>query len=120
MPCLKISTSQQLDRFDTEEIVFIVADGNYSDVHLVGGEPTKLTFQLKVFEEKIKELGVRNFIRVGRSLIVNKRFIQMVNVPNQLLRLWGSSMEQPVNLKVSREALRLLKEILDKEEGGQA
>ncbi len=51
MEWLNISTSIELVRVQTDDIVFIQADGNYSDMYLFNGKPHTMTFKLKFFEE---------------------------------------------------------------------
>lgn len=51
MEWLNISTSIELVRVQTDDIVFIQADGNYSDMHLFNGKSHTMTFKLKFFEE---------------------------------------------------------------------
>ncbi len=49
MEWLNISTSIELVRVQTDDIVFVQADENYSDVYLFNGKPHKMTFKLKFF-----------------------------------------------------------------------
>lgn len=72
MEWLNISTSIELVRVQTDDIVFIQADGNYSDMYLFNGKPHTMTFKLKFFEEAFLHLKTNSFVRVGKSLIVNK------------------------------------------------
>jgi DNA-binding LytR/AlgR family response regulator len=51
MEWLKISTSTELIKVKTEDIVFVQADGNYSDLYLFNGKPHKVTFKLHVIDE---------------------------------------------------------------------
>jgi DNA-binding LytR/AlgR family response regulator len=58
------------------------------------------------------------FARVGRSLIVNKRYIHVINLTEQILIFFGQQIKsdiKPVN--VSRDALKQLKELLENEKG---
>ena len=74
MEWLRISTSTELVRVATDEIVYVRADGNYSDLVLTNGKSRKMTFQLHFFDEVFQQLQNNMFARVGRSLIVNKPF----------------------------------------------
>ena len=51
MEWLRISTSTELVRVATNEIVYVRADGNYSDLVLTNGKSRKMTFQLHYFDE---------------------------------------------------------------------
>ena len=75
MEWLRISTSAELVRVATDEIVYVRADGNYCDLVLTNGTRRKMTFQLHFFEEIFQQLQNNTFVRVGRSLIVNKRYM---------------------------------------------
>lgn len=83
MEWIKISTSTELVRVQTEEIVFVQADGNYSDLYLFNGKPHKMTFQLHFFDDVFQRLKNNIFVRVGKSLIVNKNYIHIVNITCQ-------------------------------------
>ena len=118
MEWLRISTSTELVRVATDEIVFVRADGNYSDLVLTNGKSRKMTFQLHFFDEVFQQLQNNMFVRVGRSLIVNKRYIHVINLTEQMLIFSGQQIKgdiKPVN--VSREALKQLKELLENEKG---
>jgi DNA-binding LytR/AlgR family response regulator len=118
MEWLRISTSTELVRVATDEIVYVRADGNYSDLVLTNGKSRKMTFQLHFFDEVFQQLQNNMFARVGRSLIVNKRYIHVINLTEQILVFSGQQIKsdiKPVN--VSREALKQLKELLENEKG---
>ena len=118
MEWLRISTSAELVRVATDEIVYVRADGNYSDLVLTNGKSRKMTFQLHFFDEVFQQLQNNMFARVGRSLIVNKRYIHVINLTEQILIFSGQQIKgdiKPVN--VSRDALKQLKELLENEKG---
>ena len=118
MEWLRISTTTELVRVATDEIVYVRADGNYSDLVLTNGKSRKMTFQLHFFDEIFQQLQNNMFVRVGRSLIVNKRYIYVINLTEQTLTFSGQQINgdiKPVN--VSREALKQLKELLENEKG---
>jgi DNA-binding LytR/AlgR family response regulator len=121
MEWLKIMTSTEMVRVRTTEIVYVSADGNYSDVMLTNGRSRKMTFQLHYFEEIFKQLQDNTFVRVGRSLIVNKRYVFVIDLKRQMLMLTGQSLKTEIQpIKVSREALTKLMETLAKEKGGSS
>ena len=118
MEWLRISTSTELVRVATDEIVYVRADGKYSDLVLTNGKSRKMTFQLHFFDEVFQQLQNNMFARVGRSIIVNKRYIHVINLTEQMLIFSGQQIKsdiKPVN--VSREALKQLKELLENEKG---
>jgi DNA-binding LytR/AlgR family response regulator len=118
MEWLRISTSTELVRVATDEIVYVRADGNYSDLVLTNGKSRKMTFQLHFFDEVFQQLQNNMFVRVGRSLIVNKRYIYVINLTDQMLMFSGQQIKDDIKpLNVSREALKQLKELLENEKG---
>ena len=116
MEWLKISTSTELVRVQTEDIVFVQADGNYSDVYLFNGKPHKMTFKLHFFDEVFQKLKNNSFVRVGKSLIVNKNYIYVINLTSQELVLTGSRLKGEFKLKASKDALKDLKTLLEGEQ----
>ena len=118
MEWLRISTSTELVRVATDEIVYVRADGNYSDLVLTNGKSRKMTFQLHFFDEVFQQLQNNMFARVGRSLIVNKRYIHVINLTEQILIFSGQQIKGDIKpISVSREALKQLKELIENEKG---
>ena len=115
MERLKISTSVGLFRVPTDDIAYIEASGNYCDVHLFNGESVTMTFQLHYFAEVLGMLQQNFFLRVGKSLIVNKNFVYAINVTNQELKLMDYRAHRSFRLKASKEALKELKSVLELE-----
>ena len=127
MEWLRISTSAEMVRVATDEIVYVRADGNYCDLVLTNGTRRKMTFQLHFFEEIFQSLQYNTFVRVGRSLIVNKRYIFVINLTEQQLILFGGNIKEPIafygqskidrpqNITLARDGLKQLKELLENE-----
>lgn len=121
MEWLKISTSTEIVRVAIDEIVYIIADGNYCDVMLANGYSHKMTFQLHYFEEYF-EHSLRNnpFSRVGRSVIVNLRHIRVINIPSRLIRFGGHTLNDNIPTlrmnKLGRDSLLKLKNELNEYE----
>lgn len=76
-----------------------------------------LSFQLGQIEKMIaSQLGSdgNSFIRIGKSLIINRSYIYYINVPKQKLVLSDVTTFSHT-VTASREALKQLKELLEKE-----
>lgn len=117
MNTLIFSTSVELVRVNPEHLVFISSDGNYSTLVLSDGESRVLTMQLGQLEKLIEtQLGSAGmlFIRIGRSLIINRTFVYYINISQQKLIL---SNQHGANhtLNASKEALKSLKELFEQE-----
>jgi len=114
---LLISTSNDLVRIAPDRIVYISSDGNYSTLVQADGEVRMLSFQLGQIEKMIaSQLGSEgnSFIRIGKSLIINRSYIYYINVPKQKLVLSDVATFSHT-VTASREALKQLKELLEKE-----
>ena len=134
MEWLKISTSIEMVRVATTEIVYVKADGNYSEMVLINNRKLRITMQLHVLEGYFQQLNKNFFLRVGRSLIVNKRYIYRIILTEQKLQFAGPHLVKDIStafaeertkrfednytLTVSRDALKVLKETMETEKGG--
>ena len=116
----KIITSTEMIRVRTDEIVYVCAAGNYSEMFLTNGKSRTLTFQLHHFEDQFKRLRNNTFIRVGRSVIVNKHYVFSINLTDQTLMFTGQSINNSIkSLTASREALKKLMDELKTEKNEQ-
>ena len=108
-------TSAELIRVPTEAVVYITADGNYSSITTADGSKYVLTLQLGQIERRIAEMvksGDNRFIRIGKSLIVNRDFITSINPGRQKLTLSDCHTFRH-EVSASREALKALKELIE-------
>lgn len=144
MESFRLQNSTLLIRAAVDEIVYVKADGNYSDIVLINGRSYKITYQLNQFEKGFNALQNSDlFIRVGRSLIVNWKYVQIINLVEQTIVFGGKHLvpqqknENPHSWRpgqgelnapskdiytisgVSRDALRYLKEQLAIKIGGE-
>lgn len=55
------------------------------------------------------------FIRVGKSLIVNKKYIYVINISTQELLLSGSRLSVEFKLRASKDAMKELKDQIELE-----
>ena len=144
MEWFRIMTSSLLVRVAVDEIVYVKADGNYCDLVLINGRSRKMTFQLHHFEDNFKLLkNADMFIRVGRSLIVNRQYVQVIDLIDQVIIFGGKHLTREPKtdishtyrpdrgdevgagrdiyiVRVSRDALKQLKEQLENMKGGEA
>ncbi len=118
--CLIITTTNDLLRLQYDNVVYITSDGNYSQFLLSGGDMRMVTVQLGQIERLIeRQLGVfgRLFIRIGKSLIINRDYICYININQQRLEL-NDKVNQKYTVQASREALKQLKLVIEKENEG--
>ncbi len=117
-----ISNSNSLLRVSADDVMVFCAEGNYTKIVLNDGYEQIVTSQLGLLSEMVSEqLGAdaKLFIRVGRSLTINRECIYRINLADKKLTL-RSHMGKRVEKSVTREALMKLKMIMEqeKEKGG--
>ena len=115
---LVISTATDLVRVAARHIVCITSDGNYSTIVQTGNELRVVTTQLGQVEhmiaEQLLEIG-STFVRIGKSLIININSVHYINIPKQQLIL-VDALQNRHTLTASKEALKALKELIEKGE----
>lgn len=112
---LILSTATDLVRIAPERIVYISSDGNYSNLMQTDNESRMITFQLGKIEVMINDqLSNNDFIRIGKSLIINRSYIYYINIQSQKLIL-SDNLRFTHTVSASKEALKTLKELVEKE-----
>lgn len=115
---LIFTTSAEIVRVYADSVVYVIADGNYSTINLADGGNFVLALQLGQIERRISELldaGDSRFIRIGKSLIVNRDFIVFINAIRQKMVL-SDCRSFRYEVSASKEALKALKDLLEMEE----
>ncbi len=110
-----ISKGTELLCIPADRLVYISADGNYSDVVTLDGRKTMVSLQLGQIEDLIGdqlEEGGNNFVRLGRGLIVNTDYVFSVDVARQTVVL-SDCKGCYHSLSASREVLIKLKAYLE-------
>ena len=109
---LIISTAYDLVQIAPENVVYISSDGNYSTLVQTDGEMRMVSYQLGQIEKTISEHG-RLFIRIGKSIIINRSYVYYLNVTRQKLTL-SDARTFSHTVTASKEALKQLKEEIEK------
>ena len=113
-----ISSTNELVRVLPERIVYISSDGNYSTMVLHDKTEHLFTFNLshfqKLIEKQLKD-EASQFIRIGKSLIINRDYIYRINLTKQQLVMSDMALNQAFMLSASKEALKQLKQLLEDE-----
>lgn len=110
-----ISKGTELLRIPAARLVYISAEGNYSEVVTQDNRKRIVSFQLGQIEDMIgDQLGDEgtNFIRLGRGLIINLDFVYWVDVAKQAFIL-SDCAGCYHELTASREVLIKLKAYID-------
>ena len=81
-----LSKCNVLVRVIASDIIYISSEGSYSTMVLIDGRKHVFSFNLSSFEKQLEtQLGLESqiFIRLGKSLIINSKYIKSINVPSQ-------------------------------------
>lgn len=70
---LPVSTMYGIEFIDTEEILFVEAEGNYSKLKLKSGRSIMMTKKIKDLAEQLQE---PLFVRIHNSYLVNTRYVK--------------------------------------------
>lgn len=117
---ITISKGTEYLRIPADHLVFISADGNYSNVVTRDGKSALVSFQLGQVEDLIADQlgdGGGQFIRLGRGLIINIHFVYRIDIATQQLVLsdcngcyheLSASREVLIKLKAYMETLMKL------------
>ena len=109
-------TRDELLRVRIFQIAYFEADRSYTHLYLTSGQDFLFTTNLgtieNILQNQLAEFSPL-FIRIGKSLIVNRFYILHMNVAKQKLKL-GPFGERIFELNVSKDALRGLKESFEK------
>lgn len=95
-------------------IVCFKADGNYTQLVLANGSKYTVCMNLSNMEKALaQQLGesANRYARVGKSHIINLKFIQHLSIPRQRIIL-GDGIGQNFAISISREAIKKLKSII--------
>lgn len=131
MEWLKITSKTEMFRVSFNDIAYIEAQGDYSVIHLINGNAHTFTLQLKKFDQRLCGRSDYGFVRLGRSFIINKKYVVDINVRDCQLILGSGRFSNELNVqrkcsplenasdsRPSKDALRELKSVMEKEKEG--
>lgn len=88
---LCINSRDDLLIIDLEKIAYFQANGNYTHLCYISGDTHLLTIGLTKVEESVRKTWPMAtpspFVRLGRSLIINQRYLSQISVLKQKLIL---------------------------------
>ncbi|MDR2469798.1 MAG: LytTR family transcriptional regulator [Tannerella sp.] len=114
---LIIKTRDEFLRIKINDILYLEADRNYTKLMLNAGIQFTFAINIGRIEEMLRNqvLDYKSMLmRVGKSYIINKNYILQINLPKQKLLLLTPG-GKPRELIVSKEPLKILKDLLEQE-----
>ncbi len=106
--CLK--SHREYHYVDTDEILYLKADNNATDVYMADGRKINAYKSLKKFEQRLPE----NFVRVHQSYMLNTKHVERINYGKAICSLKGQKLQLPFS-KTYKENIDGLKRRLTKE-----
>jgi DNA-binding LytR/AlgR family response regulator len=67
-----------------EDILFVKADGNYAIVTMYNGESEYIFERIGEIE---KRMSSHTFMRAGKSIIINRKYLRQINVKKSTIQL---------------------------------
>ncbi len=110
-----ISTATEMTRIPMDKLMFMTAEGNWSKVYNQDGHSILVRKQLGQLEQDLlDQLGDQRtpFVRIGRSLIVNKDYIYRIDTAEQTIVISNFSGQYFTQL-ASKQALSQIKFMLE-------
>jgi len=105
---IKINSSGGFIMLNPEDIMYIKADWNYSEIVLGDDKKEMVTVNLGTLE---KQLDIQTFFRLNRSLIINLKYIKKVNRIKRIITLVKEGTE--FQLTVPLFAIRRLEKAIE-------
>ena len=107
---LVLGNSKEVFRIATEDILYVLARGNYSFFYFTYGDTVYIPLPIGKVEECINTLcpqTSKEFVRVGRSLIINLSHLFYINFSDKKLVLLDRNKERK-EIKASNASLKEL------------
>lgn len=124
MNIICINNRDELNLIDLDLVACINANGNYSNVMYIDGNKMMVSVGLSQFESIIKDAVVKTkaintFVRLGRSVIVNNRYLSQINILKQKLTLSDRG-THAYQLTVPKNLLKSYKELIRRSYSGNS
>ena len=103
-----ISSQGKIELINTEEIVYLKSDGNYTKIHLADGRSLTTATTLKKYQDKLK---APTFMRVHNSYIIHRAHLKTYLHQEQKILL-KNNQEIPVSRSKKEGLLRYLKMLM--------
>ncbi len=112
---LKIKNKSEILYLRLDSILYIQADGNYSNIYLTdGGVISTLTYQraeiARLMEEQLPAEMRKQFVLVGRSYMVNTNYVLRIQPSRHILtfgiNIFGTT--KKISIKATSKALDML------------
>lgn len=124
MNIICINTRDELNLIDLDLVACINASGNYSNIMYIDGNKILVSVGLSQMEIIIKDAVSKQqlpntFVRLGRSVIINNRYLSQINILKQKLTLSDRG-THAYQLTVPKTLLKNYKELIRQSYSGNS
>ena len=112
MSKIVVNTRDDLILLETSLVAAVKANGNYSTVYYINKREILLTMPIGHIDELLKKHNndKDKFIKLGRSFIINQRYVYRIELQRQLLFLSdGSPADRDLVVRIGKGLLRRYK-----------
>lgn len=110
------NSRDELIKVDIDKMIYAMAEDNYVHMYFRNGQSVMVCTTLQSLEQLIQSVISKNkrglYTRIGRRYIINNTYIMQINTLKQQLILSDLDVVEPIALKVSKEALKVLKQTM--------
>lgn len=107
------NTRDELTKICLDDVMYVTSEGNYLVLRFKSGRTQMLLASLSNFEQLTETVSDVNFLRVGRSHIVNTAYISQVNSLRKTITFADDDMREATELPVSKDAIRTLRKAME-------
>lgn len=112
-----INNRDEMIMLFVDNIAYILADGNYTKITYITGMQVVLSLGIskveKIISDSYAPSSVCPFVRLGRSVIINQRFLYNINIPKHRLLLTDGE-HQCLTLQMPKQILKDYKTLITK------
>ena len=114
---LCINSRDELYIIDLSEVACFNADGNYTNIHYIGGQKQTIALGLSKVEKLVSSaypVGKPSpFVRLGRSLLINQMYLCHIDTQKQKIIL-SDFKKSSLAINVTKNLLKTYKAFVDK------
>jgi len=111
-----LGTRDEIACVNFNDVMVIIADGNYVRLTLRSGRTMLLLSGLHDMEN-VATRTCTSFRKVGRSHVVNLKYIAVINTAKRTITLADDSVKTSIDINVSKEAALALKRYMEELKG---
>lgn len=107
----------ELIKVSLDDIMYIKADGNYVIICFKSGRTSSILSSLHGMKQLLDKTAPETFVLTGRSHIVNVNYVSQIHAVHKTIVVADDNTKVHVTLRVSKESVAHLMEIMNKRTG---